>query len=138
MSASVIHSTKINIIPEQNRGKPWFQDGNIIIMAETMAFKVYKGMVSQHSSLLRDKLENEVAEIIEGCPAIQLDDSTADLSNFLTVIHGCERSFQLNSKREFFTLIGILRIATKYKADVLRQRALLPLQQIYPTKLSEW
>lgn len=48
------------------------------------------------------------------------------------------RSFQLNSKREFLTLISVLRIATKYKAEVLRLRALLPLQQIYPTKLSEW
>lgn len=35
-------------------------------------------------------------------------------------------------------LIGVLRIATKYNAHVLRQRALLPLQRIYPTRISEW
>ncbi|KAJ7601581.1 hypothetical protein DFH06DRAFT_404512 [Mycena polygramma] len=130
------NSTKI-CIPEQNRGTPWFQDGNIILMTETTAFKVYKGMVSQHSSILQDKFENVVTQV-EGCPAVQLDDCTTDLSNFLTVIHGCDRSFQLRSMREFMALIGVLRIATKYRADVLRQRALLPLQRIYPTKLSEW
>ncbi|KAJ6621860.1 hypothetical protein B0H10DRAFT_949653 [Mycena sp. CBHHK59/15] len=47
-------------------------------------------------------------------------------------------SFQLTSKQEFLTLVGVLRIATKYKADALRQRALLPLQKIYPSKLSQW
>ncbi|KAJ6508530.1 hypothetical protein C8R45DRAFT_967729 [Mycena sanguinolenta] len=130
--------TKISIIPEHNRGKPWFEDGNLILMTTDTAFKVYKGMVSQHSSVLREKFDNGAAEIIEGCPAVHLDDSTADLSNFLTAIHGCERSFQINSKQEFMVLIGVLRIATKYKAHVLRQRALLPLQRIYPTKLSEW
>ncbi|KAJ7147125.1 hypothetical protein C8R43DRAFT_542173 [Mycena crocata] len=139
MPDSVIPSTKI-IIPEQNRGKPWFEDGNVILMSRELAFKVYKGMISQHSPMLRDMLDKEPTEIIEGCPAIQLDDSTTDLSNFLTVIHGCEshRSFQVTSKTEFITLIGVLRIATKYKADVLQQRALLPLQRIYPSKLSQW
>ena len=60
-------------------------------MTTDTAFKVYKGMVSQHSSILREKFENGATEVIEGCPAIHLDDSTADLSDFLTVIHGCER-----------------------------------------------
>ncbi|KAJ6475069.1 hypothetical protein C8R47DRAFT_702824 [Mycena vitilis] len=130
------NSTKI-CIPEQNRGTPWFHDGNIILMTETTAFKVYKGMVAQHSSILQDKFENAFTQV-EGCPAVQLDDCTTDLSNFLTVIHGCDRSFQLRSMREFMALVGVLRIATKYRADILRQRALLPLQRIYPTKLSEW
>jgi len=48
------------------------------------------------------------------------------------------RSFEINSKQAFMSLIGVLRISTKYKAHVLRQRALLPLQRIYPTQLSEW
>ncbi|KAJ7677484.1 hypothetical protein B0H17DRAFT_944798, partial [Mycena rosella] len=135
---SVISETKISIIPEQNRGKPWFEDGNIILMSHDMGFKVYKGMVSQHSAILRDMLDEGVTETIEGCPAIQLDDATVDISNFLTVIHGCERSFQLASKQDFLTVIGVLRIATKYKAEALRQRALFPLKRLYPSKLSQW
>ncbi|KAJ7133018.1 hypothetical protein C8R46DRAFT_923764 [Mycena filopes] len=137
MASIVIPSTKI-IIPERNRGKPWFDDGNVILMSDDMAFRVYKGMVAQHSPMLRAKLEHGVTDIVDGCPAVQLDDDTTDLSNFLTVIHGCERSFQLNSKSDFTTLVGVLRIATKYKADALRRRALHPLRRIYPTELSEW
>ncbi|KAJ6621859.1 hypothetical protein B0H10DRAFT_1713177, partial [Mycena sp. CBHHK59/15] len=57
----------------------WFDDGNIILMAQNLAFKVYKGMLSQHSAVLRAMLETEVTEIVEECPAIHLDDSTADL-----------------------------------------------------------
>ncbi|KAJ7442627.1 hypothetical protein FB451DRAFT_1414075 [Mycena latifolia] len=140
MSDTVIPSMKIScsIIPEQNRGKPWFDDGNIILMSHDRAFKVYKGMVSQHSTVLREMLNERGAEVVEGCPAIQLEDATIDLASFLTVIHGCERSFQLTSKQDFITLIGVLRIATKYKAEALRQRALLPLKRLYPSKLSQW
>ncbi|KAJ7025402.1 hypothetical protein C8F04DRAFT_1269285 [Mycena alexandri] len=140
---TVIPSTKISIIPERNRGKPWFDDGNVILMSndrfEPMAFRVYKGMVAQHSPMLRAKLENGVTDVVYGCPAVQMDDCTAaDLCNFLTFVHGCERSLQLNSKHDFATLIGVLRIATKYKADALRKRALRPLERIYPPELSEW
>ncbi|KAJ7195431.1 hypothetical protein GGX14DRAFT_204750 [Mycena pura] len=142
MADTVVSSakTKINIIPQCNRGIPWFDDGNVILMSHDLAFKVYKGMLSQHSAILKEMIETGATEVIEGCPAILLDDdSTADLSNFLTVIHGCERrSFQLTSKQDFLNLVGVLRIATKYKADQLRPRALLPLQQIYPTRLSQW
>jgi hypothetical protein len=92
MEDTIIRPTKITIIPENNRGKPWFEDGTLILMTADMAFKVYKGMVARHSLVLREMCENGVVgEVVEGCPAIQLDDSTADLSNFLTVIHECER-----------------------------------------------
>ncbi|KAJ6525296.1 hypothetical protein DFH09DRAFT_174916 [Mycena vulgaris] len=138
MSDTVIPSTKISIIPEQNRGIPWFDDGNVILMSHDRAFKVFKGMVSQHSPVLREMLDEGGTEVIEGCPAIQLDDATIDIASFLTVIHGCERSFQLTSKQDFITLIGVLRIATKYKANALRERALLPLKRLYPSKLSQW
>ncbi|KAJ7486039.1 hypothetical protein B0H11DRAFT_1721850 [Mycena galericulata] len=138
MTDTIIPSTKINIIPECNRGTPWFDDGNVIVMSQNLAFRVYKGIVGQYSPLLREMLETKATEIIGGCPAIQLDDPTVDISSFLTVIHGCERAFQLSSKQEFSTLVGVLRMATKYKAEALRQRALLPLQRIYPSKLSQW
>lgn len=94
MADTVVSSvkTKINIIPQCNRGIPWFDDGNVILMSHELAFKVYKGMLSQHSTILKEMIETGAAEVIEGCPAILLDDdSTTDLSNFLTVIHGCER-----------------------------------------------
>jgi len=138
MTDTIVSSTKVNIIPEKNRGSPWFDDGNVILMSPDLAFKVYKGLLSQHSSVFRDMLETTATEIIGGCPAFQLADSTADLTSFLNVIHGGERSFQITSKQEFLTLVGVLRIATKYKADALRQRALLPLQRIYPKSLSQW
>ncbi|KAJ7781771.1 hypothetical protein DFH07DRAFT_791460 [Mycena maculata] len=138
MTDTVVPSTKINIIPEYNRGAPWFDDGNVILMSRDQAFKCYKGLLAQHSTMLREILETRTTESIGGCPAVQLDDSTADLSNFLAVIHGSDRSFQLTSKQDFLTLVGVLRIATKYKADALRQRVLVPLQRIYPSKLSLW
>lgn len=91
MTDTVVPSTKINIIPEYNRGNPWFDDGNVILMSHDLAFKVYKGLLSQHSAMLREMLDSTPAEMIEGCPAVQLDDSTADITSFLNVIHGCER-----------------------------------------------
>lgn len=48
------------------------------------------------------------------------------------------RSFQLTCKQDAMVLVGVLRIATRYKADALRQRALLPLKRLYPSKLSQW
>ncbi|KAF7298876.1 Amidohydro-rel domain-containing protein [Mycena indigotica] len=144
-----------NTIPEQNRGEPWYEDGNIILMNNDTAFKagcltfsgrflrlcqVFKGMIAQHSPVLRQRIQVEAAsvELIEGCPAIVLDDSTADLAHFLDVIHGCERAFRLATKNDFLNLVGILRIATKYDAKMLRQRALQPLKKVYPSTLPQW
>ncbi|KAJ7644015.1 hypothetical protein FB45DRAFT_285843 [Roridomyces roridus] len=136
--ATIVSSTTVNIIPEENRATPWFDDGNCIIMCSTVAFKIYKGLLAQHSPVFREMLQRKPAEVIDGCPAIQMDDSAADLASFLNAIHGCERSFQITCKQEFLTLVGVLRIATKYKADGLRQRALHPLQRIYPKSLAQW
>ncbi|KAJ7069646.1 hypothetical protein C8F01DRAFT_522040 [Mycena amicta] len=142
-----------NLIPEQNRGVPWFEDGNVILMSNDTAFKVrsqavadmalectqvYKGLIGQQSPVLRDMIEDGSPEIIDGCPAISLDDSTTDLAHFLNVIHGCERPFRLTTKNDFLIIAGILRIATKYEAKTLRQRALVPLAQAYPSTLPEW
>ncbi|KAF7299615.1 Amidohydro-rel domain-containing protein [Mycena chlorophos] len=129
-----------NMIPEESRGAPWYSDGNVVLMSEDTAFKVFKGLIAQHSPKLRDKIENRACEHIDGCPAIVLDDATTDLAHFLGVIHGCDslRPFRLATKNDFLTLSGILRLATKYEARTIRQRALVPLTKVYPSTLSQW
>lgn len=50
----------------------------------------------------------------------------------------CGRPSTLSSKKDFAELSGVFRLATKYEADSLRSRALLPFQRVYPSTLAEW
>lgn len=78
-------------VPEQNRGIPWFDDGNIILLAENVAFKVYRGLLSHHSIVFADlfapPLPETGTEMMEDCPVVTLHDSVHDLANFLEAIH---------------------------------------------------
>jgi hypothetical protein len=80
-------------VPEQNRGNPWFEDGNVILIAGDLAFKVYKGMLSRHSAIFADLFrlpqpKSTSEEMLEGCPIVHLHDSERDFGDFLMALHG--------------------------------------------------
>ncbi|KAF7966722.1 hypothetical protein HWV62_37289 [Athelia sp. TMB] len=58
----------------------WFEDGNIVIQAERTQFKVYRGVLVEHSSVLKDMFlvpqpPSGGKGSVEGCPVVQVSDS---------------------------------------------------------------
>lgn len=77
-------------LSEAQRSDFWFKDGNVILMAGNVAFKVHRGNLERHSEIFRDMLsipQPPDAETFEDCPLIELHDSPMDLWHLLRAIY---------------------------------------------------
>jgi hypothetical protein len=63
------------------RSDIWFDDGNIIVQAHNMQFRVYKGVLCNRSEVLMAAIEDIVdSKGVEGCPLLLLSDSSVDVA----------------------------------------------------------
>lgn len=83
-------------IPPSIRGDPWFEDGNIILLADpedsksaAVAFRVHRGVLARHSEVFESMLisahPNE--ESSEHCPVVRLLDIPIELSNLIKALY---------------------------------------------------
>ncbi|KAF5365214.1 hypothetical protein D9758_005446 [Tetrapyrgos nigripes] len=120
----------------------WFDDGTLIIEANGVYFRVYKGILSANSPVFEDMLSipqpvEDDTVVYEGCPVVKLYDSSTDMMHFLKALH-FSSYYDATKLTPFAVVSAVLRLSTKYQVDFLRQRAFKQLSAIYPTTLSEW
>ena len=64
----------------------WFEDGNLVLVAEDVEFKLYRGPLIAHSLVFKDMLSlPQPPDRDESCPVIPLYDSPNDLRHVLRV-----------------------------------------------------
>lgn len=95
----------------------WFPDGNVVLATDAYMFKVYKGLLSLHSSVFRDmfkltSVDESIAgqcgsgttqEMYEGSPLVRLvGDEGEDVAHLLRTIFDHECVFLLISRHSFF------------------------------------
>lgn len=78
----------------------WYEDGNIILIAQNVAFKVHRSVLALCSDVFRDMFEVaqpglQVADPLatpEALPVVHLSDTVKELVTFLNIIyiHGKE------------------------------------------------
>jgi hypothetical protein len=76
-------------VQPQRHQELWFDDGNIVIQAGNTQFRVYRGVLAARSTVFQDMLsfpQPPDSELVEGCPLVQLHDSTAEVTVFLKAI----------------------------------------------------
>ncbi|KAF9000614.1 hypothetical protein BDQ17DRAFT_1359229 [Cyathus striatus] len=105
----------------------WFDDGNVILEAGGIRFKVYKGTLAANSTVFRDMFEisHPDKNLVEGCPVVQLYDSPKDLAFFLKAIHFLGHCKPTCTREGFPQLVALLRLGTKY-------------QILYPASFEKW
>ncbi|KAJ7111636.1 hypothetical protein C8R43DRAFT_852582, partial [Mycena crocata] len=116
----------------------WFPDGNIVLCAHNVLFRVFRGILAARSPVFADMLafpQPEDAEVVDGCPVLRLDDSAADTMYFLKALFDYEFFAPYPAKTDFDAIHGILRLGTKYRVEPLRRRALQHLSSAHPTSL---
>ena len=70
----------------------WYQDGNVILQAEGMQYKVYKGLLAQQSTIFKDMFslpqpsETMNSDMVEGCPVVHLSDAAGEVTFVLEEI----------------------------------------------------
>lgn len=73
-------------------GEFWYSDGNIILVARDVEFRVYKGILAEHSPVFRDMFSlpqpPEGASSVSGntpCDMVHVSDSPEDLRHILRI-----------------------------------------------------
>src|SRR6266852_4823619 len=69
--------------------KLWLEDGNLILVAGNALYKVYRGVLSRHSSVFRDMLaypQPADSELIDGYPVVRLPDAEVEVTPFLEAL----------------------------------------------------
>lgn len=70
----------------------WYSDGNIIIVARDVEFRVYKGLLADHSAVFRDMLAfpqppvptpSNAGSAEDPCPVVHVSDSPEDFRHIL-------------------------------------------------------
>ncbi|KZP11459.1 hypothetical protein FIBSPDRAFT_756717 [Athelia psychrophila] len=123
------------------RSEFWLKDGNVILQAENMQFKVYRGILSLNSTVFSDMFSTPQPpsgqELIEGCPIVHLSDTSADVTIMLEAI--CQRRYVANGDALPFTVVAaFLRLGNKYDIEVLRADALKRLFYEMPSVLEAY
>lgn len=79
-----------NLKPDE---EVWLNDGNVVIGAETTAFRVHRSVLSLHSDVLRDMFTlppptDDGQEMMEGYPVVRVSDMAADMRHMLKALYG--------------------------------------------------
>ncbi len=70
----------------------WYEDGTIILVARNVQFRVYKGVLADHSSVFADMFSlpqpaSTLASTTSAeCPVVHLEDSPEDLRHVLRAL----------------------------------------------------
>lgn len=70
----------------------WFDDGNLILVSQGVTFRVYKGLLAEHSTVFRSMFhvaqgKPETDDLVDGCPVVTLYDSPNDLRELFQLIY---------------------------------------------------
>lgn len=80
------------------RGKPWLDDGNLILLAGKTEFRVLKSLLISSSDVFRDMCSFVPPESIDhpdACPVVAVHDAAEDLSHILRAVFDRSYVFSL-------------------------------------------
>ncbi|KAF8590839.1 hypothetical protein K439DRAFT_1167305 [Ramaria rubella] len=118
----------------------YFEDGNLVVIVEEVAFRLHRGLLARHSPVFRDMsaLPNSSTGLgdgfFDGCPVVRLQDRVTDVVELLRCLYD---HFDMDGS-DSEKITSVLRLSTKYLMDNLRALALNSLAKRYPTTLTEW
>ena len=78
------------LFKDSHRADFWFKDGNVILLAGSVAFKVQRGVIERHSDVFRDILsipQPLEEETFEDCHIVEIYDEPADLWCLLKALY---------------------------------------------------
>lgn len=67
----------------------WLEDGNIVLVAQNVAFRVYQGLLTKQSAVFKDlfsSAETRADETYDGVPVVRLFDSPVELRHLFRVL----------------------------------------------------
>ncbi|KAM5544921.1 hypothetical protein V8D89_001819 [Ganoderma adspersum] len=125
----------------------WFEDGNIIVIAQTTAFRFHKSVVSIHCSVFRDLFSiprpslpgEEVDETFDGgCPVVRVSDTSYDFRELIRAIYSGVSYLHPEQVVTFPVLAALARLSHKYQLDQLLAAVIHRMKGTFTTQLDVW
>ncbi|KAJ7160757.1 hypothetical protein C8R46DRAFT_1000638 [Mycena filopes] len=121
------------------RSEVWYDDGSVVLQAETILFRVHWTVLASQSSFFRDMRDlPQPADqpCIEGCPVVELHDSSDDVKHLLVALYN-QLLFSDKYLRLAF-LAGVIRLGRKYVFKKLLSAAVQRVLSENPMALEEY
>ncbi|TCD60632.1 hypothetical protein EIP91_009749 [Steccherinum ochraceum] len=124
-------------------GDIWYDDGNVILVAGAVGFKVYRGVLYRLSEVFREIFDQREStreqHTFDGCPAIVLLDTAQDLLCLLSTLYDdASRYFSEQHRLRLNEVSSMIRLGTKYKLQHVRNEAIRRLNQCFPVTLEDF
>ncbi|EIW56926.1 uncharacterized protein TRAVEDRAFT_128344 [Trametes versicolor FP-101664 SS1] len=126
----------------------WYDDGTIILVAGSVEFRVYKGILSENSSVFRDMfslpqppIPSTALPTADGCPVVHLSDSPKDWRHVLRVYtHKNHPSpfFVTAPSYSYAMISAAVRLGHKYQMSKLLDHAMEYLKNHYVCDFDTW
>ncbi|KAJ7907691.1 hypothetical protein B0H13DRAFT_2233417 [Mycena leptocephala] len=120
--------------------RPVVSDGNVVIIASSVAFKVHRGQLRRHSEIFDDLFsipQPKDQDLYDGCPWVEVYDCPSDVLYFLKALYD-GLYFKTPGANDFPAVAAVLRLSTKYLVEHLRQRCMTRLELDWPSTLAGW
>ncbi|KIP03702.1 hypothetical protein PHLGIDRAFT_37291 [Phlebiopsis gigantea 11061_1 CR5-6] len=121
----------------------WYNDGTVVLQAENMLFKVYRGILEEQSPFFADlftlpQRESNESEKYEDCPLVPMTDPAADVRVFLKAIFDYKFYSDVKTITDYNMILSVVKLSHKYQIDHLLRHSLPTFTAVYPPSLKNW
>ncbi|KAH9856096.1 hypothetical protein C2E23DRAFT_502992 [Lenzites betulinus] len=127
----------------------WYSDGSIVLVARNVEFRVYQGILSDHSPVFKDMFSlpqpddaSPSGEPSTGdrCPVVHLSDSPEDLRHILRFYMPRSHTspFLITASPSIHMISAAARLGHKYQMSELVKHAAEYLKEFFTTDLDTW
>ncbi|KZP14544.1 hypothetical protein FIBSPDRAFT_751663 [Athelia psychrophila] len=132
--------TATPVVP--TRSDIWYNDGNVVLQAQGVQFRVHKSILAESSSVFGDMFgfpqpPSANTELVEGCPVVHVSDSAQEMTYILQAL--CQRKYLgYGEILSIPVLSAFLCLGQKYDIQQLYLNARKRLFENYPDANVEW
>ncbi|KAI0731744.1 hypothetical protein C8Q72DRAFT_198512 [Fomitopsis betulina] len=125
----------------------WLPDGNLVLEADGIAFKVYGGLLAAQSEVFRELLSDaaqdrrmlELNPFAEICPTIRLTDHPDDLRHLLRVVFFSSSLLNsANGAMPFPVVAALVQLGYKYRIQPVVDEGIRRMSSCFSGNLDIW
>ncbi|EIN14657.1 hypothetical protein PUNSTDRAFT_140893 [Punctularia strigosozonata HHB-11173 SS5] len=119
----------------------WYLDGNVVLQAENLRFRVHKSILSKHSHVFRDLFllaTPSDAPVEEGCPVVTIHDAEESTEHALKALYGQRSYYDHGRPMRISVVAALLDFGKKYGIKQLQEEAESRLRHELPCSLAAW
>ncbi|KAA1468956.1 hypothetical protein DENSPDRAFT_834460 [Dentipellis sp. KUC8613] len=117
----------------------WMLDGNVILVCDSVAYRVHQSILSRHSKVFKDMFAvgtPQGDETFQDCVVVRLQDSPVHFTALLKSLYDL-RYPAFGAKLSLDMLRGLLLVANKYLFEELRKQTIEHLRLLFPRTLDD-